>query len=60
MLLRGSKTVEKREFLQTSYFYFLFAVILYVFRMFVTFTYLFLFVVDADLRSVCVGTSPWI
>ena len=28
--------------------------------MFVTFTYLFLFVVDADLRSVCVGTSPWI
>ena len=30
------------------------------FRMFVTFTYLFLFVVDTDLRSVCVGTSPWI
>ena len=30
--------------------------------MFVTFTYLFLFVVDidADLKSVCVGTSPWI
>ena len=28
--------------------------------MFVTFTYLFLFVVDVDLRSMCVGTSPWI
>ena len=32
-------------------------VTLYVFRMFVTFTYLFLFVVDADLRSVCVDFS---
>ena len=41
MLLRGGKTVEKREFLQDSKFRLLFTVILYVFRMFVTFTYLF-------------------
>ena len=43
MLLRGDKTVEKREFfLQDSKFWLLFTVILYIFRMFVTFTYLFL------------------
>ena len=30
-----------------------------MFRMFVTFTYLFLFVVDAD-PEIRVGTSPWI
>ena len=40
MLLRGGKTVERREFLQDSNFQFLFTVILYGFRMFVTFTYL--------------------
>ena len=42
MLLRGGKTVERREFLQDSNFQLLFTVILYGFRMFVTFTYLFL------------------
>ena len=42
MLLRGGKTIERREFLQDSNFQLLFTVILYGFRMFVTFTYLFL------------------
>ena len=42
MLLRGSKTIERREFLQDSNFQLLFTAILYGFRMFVTFTYLFL------------------
>ena len=42
MLLRDGKTVEKCEFLQDSKFQLLFTVILYCFRMFVTFTYLFL------------------
>ena len=42
MLLRGGKTVEGRKFLQDFKFRFLFTVILYAFRMFVTFTYLFL------------------
>ena len=55
--VKGSKTVEGREFLQDSKFRLLFTVILYVFRMFVTFTYLFSFAVDADLRSVCVDFS---
>ena len=41
MLLRGGKIVEKREFLQDFKFWLLFTVILYGFRMFVTFTYLF-------------------
>ena len=35
MLLRGGKTVERREFLQDSNFQLLFTVILYCFRMFV-------------------------
>ena len=59
MLLRGGKIVEKREFLQDFKFWLLFTVILYGFRMFVTFTYLFFFV-DVDVRSVCVWTLPWI
>ena len=42
MLLRGGKTIERCEFLQDSNFQLLFTVILYSFRMFVTFTYLFL------------------
>ena len=42
MLLRGGKTIERRKFLQDSNFQLLFTVILYGFRMFVTFTYLFL------------------
>ena len=42
MLLRGGKTIERREFLQAFNFRLLFTVILYGFRMFVTFTYLFL------------------
>ena len=58
MLLRGGKTVAKREFLHNFNFQLLFTVILYV-KMFVTFTYLF-FYVDVDLRSVCVWTLPWI
>ena len=58
MLLRGGKTVEKREFLPDFNFQLLFTVIWYV-KMFVTFTYLFFFA-DEDLRSVCVWTLPWI
>ena len=42
MLLRGSKTIERREFLQDFNFQLSFTVILYGFRMFATFTYLFL------------------
>ena len=59
MLLRGGKTVEKREFLQDSKFRLLFTVILYGFSMFMTFTYLFFFV-DVDLRSMCAWTLLWI
>ena len=57
MLLRGGKLLKSPNFLQDSKFRLLFTVILYVFRMFVTFTYLFLFVVDSDLTSVCVDFS---
>ena len=57
MLLRGGKTVEKREFckiLTFSFYLQLFCTI----KMFVTFTYLFfLFVADTDLISVCVDFS---
>ena len=35
MLLRGGKTIERREFVQDSNFQLLFTVILYGFRMFV-------------------------
>ena len=50
MLLRGGKTVEKREFLQDSKFSTFIHCYFVRFRMFVTFTYLF-FLVDVDLRS---------
>ena len=53
MLLRGGKTVEKREFLPDFKFYLrVFCTI----RMFLTFTYLFSFV-DADLMM-CMWTLP--
>ena len=42
MLLRGGKTIENCEFLQDFNFQLSFTVILYGFRMFATFTYLFL------------------
>ena len=42
MLLRGGKTIERRKFLQDFNFQLSFTVILYGFRMFATFTYLFL------------------
>ena len=56
MLLTGGKTVEKREFLQDSKFSTFIYCYFVRFRMFVTFTYLF-FLVDVDLRSVCVNSS---
>ena len=56
MLLRGSKTVEKHEFSQDSKFSTFIYCYFVHFRMFVTFTYLF-FLVDVDLRSVCVNSS---
>ena len=51
--------LKDANFLHDSKFRLLFTVILYVFKMFVTFTYLFFFV-DVDLRSVCVWTLPCI
>ena len=48
MLLRGAKTVEKREFLQDFNFQLLFTVILYI-KMFVTFTYLFYFLLQMQI-----------
>ena len=53
MLLRGGKTVEKRKFFVRFYVSAFIYCYFVRFRMFVTFTYLFLFLVDADLRSVC-------
>ena len=57
MLLRGGKTVEKHEFLQTYFLLFIYCYFV-CFRMFVTFTYLFLCRCRSEI--VCVGTSPWI
>ena len=52
-----AKLLKSVNFCKILSFDFYLLVTLYVFRMFVTFTYLFLFVVDADLRSVCVDFS---
>ena len=47
MLLRGGKTVERCKFYKILSL----ITVIFTFRMFITFTYLFLFIVDADLRS---------
>ena len=50
MLLRGGKTVEKREFLQTSYSLLFIYCYFVRFRIFVTFTYLFLCRCRSEIR----------
>ena len=58
MLLRGGKTVEKREFCKILNLDFWFITVIWVFKMFVTFHLSIYFVVD--LRSDTCGTPPWI
>ena len=58
MLLRGGKTVGKREFCKI--FFKILLLLFVLFKMFITFHLSISFVVDADLRSDMYGTPPWI